>query len=73
MSCFEKIVHGLSQDPRAMATALLAKGFISEETFVETIELSCTNKVKGESLYQNILDVVKKYPHRYKDFKDLLQ
>ena len=73
VSCSEKIVHGLSQDPQAMATALLEKGFISAGKFAEIIELSCTDQVKGTSLYQTILKVVKQYPHRYKDFKDLLQ
>ncbi len=73
VSCSERIVHGLSQDPRAMATALLAKGFISDETFAEINEVSSTKKCKGESLYQNILEIVKEYPHRYKYFKDLLR
>ncbi len=71
--CSEKIVHGLSQDPRAMATALLAKGFISDETFAEINEVSRTDKRRGEHLYQTILGVVKQYPHRYKEFKDILQ
>ncbi len=47
--CSEKIVHGLSQDPRAMATALLAKGFISDETLEEINEVKNTNQLKGKS------------------------
>ena len=71
--CSEKIVHSLSQDPRAMATALLAKGFISDETLVEINEVKNTNQLKDKSLYQSILGVVKQYPHRYKYVKDILQ
>ncbi len=39
VSCSEKIVHGLSQDPQAMATAFLAKGFISDEKLAEINEV----------------------------------
>lgn len=73
VTCHEEIVHGLSQDPQAMASALHSKGFISDETLREITEVSGTNTSKGERLYSEVLGVVKVYPHRYREFIDMLQ
>ena len=55
-----------------MATALHSKGFISDETLREFTEVSSTSTSKGERLYSEVLGVVKVYPHRYREFIDLL-
>ena len=68
-----KIIHGLSTDPKEIATALHAKGFISDRILQETYELPEINQDKGRRLYTAVLGVVANYPHRYKDFIAVLQ
>ncbi len=60
--CSEKIVYGLSQDSRAMATALLAKGFISDKTLVEineaiNLKVKVSTKVSWELLSSILTDI----------------
>ena len=68
-----KIIHGLSTDPKEIATALHAKGFISDRIRDETYQLPEINQDKGRRLYTAVLGVVENYPHRYKDFIAVLQ
>ena len=68
-----KIIHGLSTDPKEMATALHDKGFISDRILDKTYELPEINQDKGRRLYTAVLGVVENYPHRYKDFIVVLQ
>ena len=68
-----KIIHGLSTDPKEIATALHAKGFISDRILQETHQLTKINQDKGRRLYTAVLGVVENYPHRYKDFIAVLQ
>ena len=68
-----KIIHGLSTDPKEMATALHATGFISDKILHETYQLPEINQDKGRRLYTAVLGVVVNYPHRYKDFIAVLQ
>ena len=68
-----KIIHGLSTDPKEMATALHTKGFISDRILHETHQLPEINQDKGRRLYTAVLGVVENYPHRYKDFIAVLQ
>ena len=71
--CGEKIVHGLSMDPKAMATSLHAKGFITDNILEEINTLSQTKTDKARCLYSAILKFVKEYPQRYSDFIQILQ
>ena len=68
-----KIIHGLSTDPKEMATALHANRFISDGILHETYQLPEINQDKGRRLYTAVLGVVVNYPHRYKDFIAVLQ
>ncbi len=68
VSCAEKIVEGLSRDPKAIATSLLSRGLISDTVLRETIELNETKVDKARRLHTTVLDVVKLYPERYDDF-----
>ena len=68
-----KIIHGLSTDPKEMATALHANRFISDRILDETYELNEISKDKGRRLYTAVLGVVENYPRRYKDFIAVLQ
>ena len=68
-----KIIHGLSTEPKEIATALHADGFISNRILQETYQLPEINQDKGRRLYTVVLGVVENYPHRYKDFIAVLQ
>ena len=73
VDCGEKIVHGLSMDPKAMATSLHTKGFITDHMLKEINTLSQTKTDKARCLYSAILEFVKEYPQRYSDFIQILQ
>ena len=66
--CAEKIVEGLSRDPRGLATLLLSRGLISDAVVRETIELNETKVNKAKRLFTAVLNVVKHYPERYDNF-----
>ena len=70
--CSEKIVAGLSREPRSLAVVLHGKGFISTETLREVTELSKTNTHHATKLYLSILGTVQHHPHRYSDFISIL-
>ena len=74
VECSEKIIHGLSGEPKTMATSLLAKGFIADGTLDDTFQLVHeTKKDKGRRLYTAVLGVVRNFPQRYRDFISLLE
>ena len=60
-------------DPKAMATSLHTKGFITDSILEEINTLPQTNTDKARCLYSTILKVVKEYPQRYSDFIQILQ
>ncbi len=70
VSCAERIVDGLSRDPKAIATSLFSKGLISDAVMMETIEL---NKTKARRLFFAVLEAVKLHPGRYDDFLAILR
>lgn len=73
VACSTIIIHGLSTDPKAMATALHTKGFIGDGTLNETDQLNETSSNKGRRLYTAVLQVVTNYPDRYDHFLSVLQ
>ena len=73
VKCSDKIIHGLSADPKTMATSLRAKGFIADGTLDDTFQLHETKNNKGRRLYTAVLGVVMNYPQRYKEFISLLE
>ena len=73
VSCAEKIVEGLSRDPRGLATSLLSRGLISDNFLSETIELNETKVAKARRLFTAVLNVVKHYPERCDDFVAILR
>ena len=70
VSCAEKIVEGLSRDPRGLATSLSARGLISDTIMREIIEIKVD---KAKRLYTTVLNVVKHYPEKYDDFLAILR
>ena len=74
VECSEKIIHGLSGEPKKMATSLLEKRFIADGTLDDTFQLVHeTNTDKGRRLYAAVLEVIRNYPQRYSDFISLLE
>ncbi len=67
VSCAEKIIEGLSRDPKRIAS-LLAKRLISDAVVRETIELNETKVDKAKRLYTTVLNVVKHCPEKYNHF-----
>ncbi len=70
VSCAEKIVEGLSRDPRGLATSLSARGLISDTIMREIIEIKVD---KSKRLYTTVLNVVKHYPEKYDNFLAILR
>lgn len=73
VACGDKIVEGLSREPKELALSLHAKGIIADDTFQETNELNETKREKARRLYTAALEVVKTYPHRFADFVAVFQ
>ena len=73
VDCSEKIIAGLSSEPKAMAIALHGKGFISTELLGEITELPATKMDNAGKLYIAILRTVHHHPHRYSEFISILR
>ena len=73
VDCSEKIVAGLSSEPKAMAVTLHGKGFISTELLREITELPATKTDNARKLYLSILETVQRHPHRYSEFISILR
>ena len=73
VACGDKIVEGLSREPKELALSLHSKGIIADDMFQETNELNETKREKARRLYTAVLDVVKTYPRRFEDFVAVFQ
>ena len=72
VDCSEKIVAGLSKEPKSVAVALHGRGFISTETLSEVTELPATKADHARKLYLSILGTMRHHPHRYSEFISIL-
>ncbi len=73
VSCSEKIVQSLSEDPKALALHLLSAGLITVSILEKTNELNETKREKATRLYTALLGVVKHHPHKYHEFVSTLR
>ncbi len=73
VSCSEKIVQSLSQEPNAVAVRFLSVGLITERVLQETNQLNEINADKATRLYTALLGVVQHYPHKYNEFVSTLR
>ncbi|XP_064385255.1 uncharacterized protein LOC135334125 isoform X2 [Halichondria panicea] len=73
VSCSEKIVQSLSEEPKALALHLLSAGLITDRVLQETNQLNEIKADKATRLYTALLDVVKHHPHKYRDFVSTLR
>ena len=71
--CSVILNHAMSQQPKALATALHAEGFISQSTLDETMELNETKSNKGSRLYSAVLGRVKSFPKKFVSFVLILR
>ncbi len=69
----EKIVLSLSEEPKAIALALLSAGLITERVLQETNQLNEINADKATRLYTALLGEVKQHPHKYHEFVSTLR
>ena len=73
VDCSEKIIAGLSSEPKAIAVTLHGKEFISTETLREVTKLPATKTDNARKLYLSILETVQRHPHRYSEFISILR
>ncbi len=71
--CSVKLNHALSQEPKTLAIALHAEGFISQSTLDETMELNETKSTKGSRVYSAVLGRVKSFPEKFAIFIQVLR
>lgn len=73
VECGETVIASLSKDPKALVISLRGKGFVSDDTVEEIIDLPSTRTNNARKLYSTILSCVKHHPHKYADFITILQ
>ncbi len=73
LSCGEKIVEGLSRNPKAIALMLLAKELILIDVYQKIIELNETNTDRARRLHLKVLKVVEQSPEKYDFFVEVFQ
>ena len=73
MKNHELIVEKIALDPKAVAVALQAEGFVSQETVSEVIELVATKQGNALKLFTLAVKEVQLYPHKYKTFMAIIE
>ncbi len=68
VSCHEKLVSEIAQDPKQMAVSLFQHRFIFEDTKAKINELDRTRRDKAILLVDDIESKVKCYPEFYEKF-----
>ena len=72
VSCHEKLVSEIAQDPKQMAVTLFQHRFIFEDTKAIINELDRTKRDKAILLVDDIESKVKSYPEFYETFLFIL-
>ena len=70
--CSEKIIAGLSSEPKSVGDSLHGEGLVSTEVLREISELPATKTDNARKLYLSILRTVQHYPNRFSDFIPIL-
>ena len=73
MENHELIVKRIALNPQAVAVALQAEGFVSQETVSEVFELRATKQDNALKLYSLVLKEVQLYPHKYDSFMAIIE
>ena len=72
LHCSDKIIAGLSSEPKTVSDTLHGKGLISTELLREISELQATKTDNARKLYLSILETVQHHPNRYSNFISIL-
>ena len=73
VSCNEKLVSEIAQDPHKMAGLLFQNHFISGDTNKKINELNQSKNDKARMLVMELQDKVKCFPEKYDKFIDILK
>ena len=68
-----KLISGLSREPKDLAYSLLERGLLSKEKVEEIVQIPATDKENARKIYNVVLESVQHFPHRYSDFVSLLK
>ena len=63
----EKVISGLSREPRSLANALFRIGLLSKEKVDEIVQIPATDSQKARKIFDVILECVQHFPNRYND------
>ena len=69
----DKLICGLSREPKALAYTLFGKGLLSQEKLEEIVQIPSTDTQNARKIYDIVLWCVKHFPHRYNDFLFVLK
>ena len=69
----DKVISGLSREPKALAHTLLGKGLLSQEKVEEIVQIPATNTENAHKIYDMVLGCVQHFPQRYTDFISVLK
>ena len=69
----DKIISGLSREPKALAHTLFGKGLLSQEKVEEIVQISATDTQNSRKIYDVVLGCVQHFPHRYTEFISVLE
>ena len=69
----DKLISGLSREPKALAYTLLGKGLFSREKVEEIVQIPATDTQNARKIYDVVLGCVQHFPHRYNDFLAVLE
>ena len=72
LSCHDRLVIALSNDPITISGVLLANGIISEETSAQMLLHFATPREKTTILVNNVRESIKINPRIYYDFVNIL-
>ena len=69
----DKLISGLSREPKALAYTLLGKGFLPQEKVEEIVQIPATDTQNARKIYDVVLGCVQHFPNRYIDFLSVLK
>ena len=67
-----EIISELAEDPLSVSAELFAKGFIADPQHKSMQTAAKADEVKAGELVEQVKRKVKKYPHKYQEFLDIL-
>ena len=69
----DKVINGLSREPKVLAYALLGKGLLSHQKVNEIVEIPATDTQNAQKVYEIMLERVRNFPCKYNEFKSVFE